>query len=113
MRREKGRPTYDLEEAKRLSRTYDSMSLNRRIGAFLQNRYGIRKPKAFVSKLICSITPADFLKSEELEIKPGVWADVYQGVQFEGEEWYVKFFIDNDDIVQLSVMSAVWDGYIH
>ena len=113
MRREKSTPEYDLEMAKRLSRTRESMTLNRRIRSFVQNRYGARDVATFVSRLICSIRSEDFYKSEELDTVPGVWADVYSGVLFEGEEWYVKFFIDDEGAVRLSVMSATWDGYIH
>lgn len=113
MRRERTTPAYDLEEAKKLARARSSMTLNRRVRSFVQNRYGVRDVGGFVSKLICSINPDDFYKCEELEAVPGVWADIYSGVLFEGEEWYVKFFIDDDGAMRLSVLSATWDGYIH
>lgn len=113
MRRERTTPTYDLEVAKHLSRTRGSMTLNGRVRSFVQNRYGVRDVGTFVSRLICSIRFEDFYKSEELDKVPGVWADVYTGVLFEGEEWYVKFFIGDEGTVRLSVLSAIWDGYIH
>lgn len=49
----------------------------------------------------------------ELEKIPGIWADVYSGFEYEGENWYVKFFIDAEGTARLNVMSANWDGYIH
>lgn len=106
-------PAYDLEEAKKLATARGSMTLNRRVRTFVQNRYGVRDAGSFVSKLICSIDPDDFYKCEELEAVPGVWADIYSGVLFEDEEWYMKFFIDDAGTMRLSVLSATWDGYIH
>lgn len=73
-------------------------------------RYDI---SAFISELFGAIYPSNFVKSMELEKIPGIWADVYSGFEYEGENWYVKFFIDAEGTARLNVMSANWDGYIH
>ena len=40
---------------------------------------------------------------------PNTWLDVYRGVEYEQEEWYVKFCIQGERI-RLNVLSASWDG---
>lgn len=54
----------------------------------------------------------DFVKSVELDVIPGTWADVYVVTAMD-EDWYVKFFIQEDGSLSLRVLSANWDGYIH
>ena len=47
-----------------------------------------------------------------LEVIDGVWADIYSGVEYEDEAWYVKFY-EVEDGSMVCVLSANWDGYIH
>ena len=106
------RPTYDLDEVKQLA-ARKQMRINGRITGFLRNRYGIARPATFISDLIASVSADDFYKSEAMRHIPGVWADIYRHVKFDDEEWYIKFFIDRDGTVALSVLSATWEYYIH
>ena len=51
-------------------------------------------------------------KSVELEHKPGTWADIYCGMFYDDTEWYVKFFIENEEPV-VEIWSMNWDGAVH
>ena len=110
MRRERDRPSYSLGEAKQLvcSREFSIVGRPRR---FIQGRYDTADISSFIAGIFRSMHPRDFLKSEELDMKPGTFADIYRGMRFEGEAWYVKFFIDDGGHVV--ILSANWDGYIH
>lgn len=72
-----------------------------------------------VQRVVSSIQPENFYKSDELKIIPGQWADIYRFVktgdeELDGEDgWYVKAFIDDSQALRLSIMSANWEGYIH
>ena len=117
VRRESNRPNYSLEEAKRLAGDGKVM-ISRRPRWFITERVGRCDLKAFVSELFDALEPEDFYKSEELDVLPGTWADVYRPVPFlepesgVAEDWYIKFYIEGGD-VRLHVMSANYDGYIH
>lgn len=110
MGRERRRPTYPLTTAKALA-TSGKISINRRIRAFVKNRTDWASVSDFIRELFMAADDAHFSKSVDLDIIPGTWADVYK-IPFDGETWYVKFFIEGD-AVRLNVLSANWDGYIH
>ncbi len=112
MRREKDRPSHSLELAKRLARD-GKLTVNRRARDFIMNRHGRNDTARFVAGLFEAVRPQDFYKSVELEVMPGCWGDVYRGVEYEGEEWYVKFTIREDGTASLCVLSANWEGYQH
>lgn len=113
----RGRPTYLLDDAKRLARE-GNVIIDSRPRAFIINRTGRLDLRAFVDELFEALEPGDFYKTEELRVLPGVWADVYRPVPFiepesgESNDWYVKFYIE-DGLVRLHIMSANYDGYIH
>ena len=48
----------------------------------------------------------------ELDVLPGTYADVYI-TEFEGDEWYVKFFINDEGGLSVNVLSCNWDGVTH
>ena len=48
----------------------------------------------------------------ELDMLPGTYADVYV-TRFEGDEWYVKFFINDEGGLSVNVLSCNWDGVTH
>lgn len=102
------RPTYDLDEAKALA-ARGSMMLSRRPTSFLAERYASVSEAA--TEVFAAIEPRHFHKSVELENNPGTWADVYQGVVYDGIGWYVKFFMDAGKLVV--VWSMNWDGATH
>lgn len=110
MGKERRRPTYSLAAAKALAASGE-ISMNRRIRAFVKNRTDWASVSDFIRELFMAADEAHFSKSMDLDIIPGTWADVYK-IPFDGETWYVKFFIEGDS-VRLNVLSANWDGYIH
>ena len=103
------RPAYELGEAKALAAA-GSMMLSRRPTKFLAERY-VRAGEV-ASEIFASIEPRHFLKSVELEKRPGKWADVYRGTEYDGIEWYVKFFIEDGGSVVM-VWSMNYDGAMH
>lgn len=77
------------------------------------NRYGRIDVGRFVVDVVNSIRPEDFYKSDELDVIPGTFADIYRNVECEGDEWYVKLFVDEDGGATVQVLSANWEGYPH
>jgi hypothetical protein len=60
-----------------------------------------------------SMTPASFRKSIELDVIPGVMADVYM-VRCGDDDWYVKFYLDpGSGCPTCVVLSCNFDGFIH
>ena len=112
MRRERLRPTYDLNEAKELTAKRKAF-ISGRARRFIENRYGISDKREFVAGLFSSIEPQNFSKSLELGLAPDTWADVYRNVDHAHELWYIKFRITNLEHAAVNVLSANWEGYIH
>ncbi len=112
MKRERNRATYDLRQIKTLAAS-GAMRINNRVRRFIANRHGRFDTDVFLRGLIESVSKEDFAKSEELEVIPGRWGDVYRGMRYEGEERYLKVCIMQDGTLFLNVLSANWDGYIH
>ena len=112
MRQERHRPTYSLDEMKRLA-SRRKVLINRRIRHFIENRYDISDKREFIVGLLRAIEPSDFSKSVELTIAPGLWADVYREVRYADELWYVKFVLMSDGQMFVNILSANWEGYIH
>lgn len=117
MNQTRGEPTYSLDEAKRLARER-KVFIDRRPKSFIINRTGRYDVATFVAELFEALEPCDFYKTEELRVLQGVWTDVYRPVPFiepesgESNDWYIKFYIEGGS-VQLHIMSANYDGYIH
>lgn len=110
-RRERSKPAYNLDEAKLLVASGHLM-VTRRPRDFIANRCGRYDTGRFMAELFADVQPSNFYKSEALDKFPGRWGDIYRHVEHDGDEWYVKFFIDGDQM-KVAVLSASWDGYIH
>ena len=111
-RRSRGKPTYHLDEIKRLTSS-GHLSISRRPRQFILNRYGRTDVGQFVRDIIENIDPEDFYRSDELEVIPGTFADIYRNVEYDDEQWYVKLFINDDGEASVQVLSASWEGYPH
>lgn len=90
MGRSKYRPTYELNEVKRIART-GKLRLGSRASRFLREHYGTVSSTAI--EILEMVEPRHFQKSVELDHWPGTWADVYRGAVFDETEWYVKFLL--------------------
>lgn len=117
-RRERRRaPTYSLESVKRLVEE-GKVRIGSRPRVFIRNRVGRFDTKAFMQELFEALDPDDFYKTEELNVLPGTWADVYKSIPFtdaesgETSDWYLKFYVEGD-YLRVHVLSANYDGYIH
>lgn len=111
MKRRRNKPSHSLSRAKELAKSGD-VSINGRSIGFIRNHISARNPGRVARQVIEAIDERDFKESYELDILPGTWADVYEP-QYEGESWYVKFFIDENGDLRLHVLSANWLDYIH
>ena len=112
IRRSRGKPTYDLGEVRALA-SKGRLSINGRAVRFIINRYGRIDAGQLVKEIIESIKAEDFYKSDELDVIPGTFADIYRNVECDGEKWYVKFFVNEDGDATVQVLSANWEGYPH
>ena len=88
------------------------MRISRRPADFIKNHYEGEKLSDVIKGVVESIADDDFRKTMELEKIPGVMADVYKPT-YDDFDWYVKFFLDEDGVVALVVMSCNWDGVTH
>lgn len=88
------------------------MQISGRANRFITNHIGPGCATKTVKEVFRQMTPNDFVKSIELDAIPGTWADVYTVAALD-EDWYVKYFIQEDGSISLRVLSANWDGYIH
>lgn len=101
-------PSYELEEVKRMV-SEGRASSTKRVRGWL-SAHGF-DPAETISDVICSLEDQDFVKCDELNVIPGVFADIYK-TSFEDEDWYVKFFVDAGT-VRVRVFSCCIDGAIH
>ena len=114
--RSRAKPTYSLDDAKRMAKE-GKLRIYGRAEDFIIANEG-EQAYRLVADLIQSIEPEDFHKSDELNIRPGTFADIYRHVPYvsilsgELNEWYVKFFID-EGMVKVHVLSANYEGAIH
>lgn len=102
-------PVYDIQEAKRLVRERKFRVIHK-VASFLKNHYD-DSPSDVIAEVFDAISERDFYKALDLEKWPDMRADVYKPT-FDGIEWYVKFFIE-DDGVCVQVLSCSWDGALH
>lgn len=55
-----------------------------------------------MQELFEALEPGDYYKTEELNILPGMWADVYRPIPFidveagESNDWYLKFYVEGE-----------------
>ena len=54
---------------------------------------------------------SNYYKTNELEHISGAYADIYRHVTYDGEEWYVKLFIDEDQNAYVNIWSLKEEGY--
>lgn len=102
------KPKYNLDEAKHL--VFDKRALiGSRARRFLRQHYG--DDTGTLIEIFECIEGRDFYKSDALEYKPGVWADIYKPI-YDDMTWYVKFFIEGD-VPTIEVWSCNWDGCAH
>lgn len=109
--RRKQAPTYDLENVKQLASSGKAI-LTRRARSYLYNQGWIDIDE-IVNGVFDAMSPDDFYKATRLENYPDMTADVYRGMLYDDEEWYVKFFIDDDENVVLHVWTLCVDGAMH
>lgn len=116
MSRERYVPTYPLDEVKRIARS-GNVNIPMRPQTFVANHEN-GEVNLIVRDLLCSLEECDFKKSIELDILPGVWADVYGDVPYLNpyggipHDWYVKLYIEDDEI-SVTVLSANYEGVTH
>lgn len=106
------KPSYDLE----LVKSYVSrgrISFSKRPRRFIQEHYGYIDYLEVARGVFDAMCREHFVKSDELEYLPGTYADIYSGMEFDGVEWYVKFFMMDGEISQVEVWSMNWDGAVH
>ena len=105
-------PAYPLEWAKKLV-SEGSIRFTKRGRAFIQNNYDNLDFEEVSLGVFESISEEHYLKTDELEKRPGTYADIYKGMVYDDIEWYVKFYVDGDGYAQVMVWSMCWDGAGH
>lgn len=104
------KPSYDLDVVQSLVRS-GKFRYSERVRRWLHN-HGY-PPGDTVKGTLLSLVRNDFLKSDPLEKRPGTFGDIYRTF-YEGEEWYVKFFLDDDGaLASVVVWSCCPDGMVH
>ncbi|WP_333789952.1 type II toxin-antitoxin system MqsR family toxin [Parolsenella catena] len=106
----RNRPTYDLDEVRDLVMA-DHSRMRSRADRFVRAHYGMMA-REVVRSVFAAMRREHFVKSVELEKRPGTWADVYVRMVYDDVEWYVKFFIDGDEPT-VEIWSLNWDGTVH
>lgn len=107
-------PLYSLHDVQERAERGD-IRITGRVRRFLQNRYDGEDPTEIVCEVVRSIEKGDYYKTDELEVRPGVFADIYRHVhcdEYAEEDWYVKLFVMNDE-TNVDIFSCNWEGYIH
>lgn len=107
-------PAYDLKSVKQLVRRGEFMLFSRPYH-FMLNRYDGENPAEIAASVIEAIREDNFYKSDELKRRPGVFADVYSGIEcvdYPEGKWYAKIVM-TDGETGLEIWSMNWDGYIH
>ena len=97
------RPSYDIERAQQLAIAGKTV-LTKRVRKYLIERGSIDLSD-ITAGVFTNMRQEHFHKTVELDKRPGTYADVYKGIEYDGIEWYVKFFIDGSDVMTLNVWS--------
>ncbi|CDD67535.1 uncharacterized protein BN629_01190 [Eggerthella sp. CAG:368] len=103
-------PYYDLEVAQNLVKEANYRA-TKRLRNNLQNHGYIVDET--IEDVFAAIRPENYYKTDKLENIPGVFADIYRHVICYGEEWYVKFFIEENGKASLEIWSLKEDGYTY
>ena len=104
------RPAYDLDGVRSLVMG-DQSRMRSRADRFVREHYGMAA-REVVRSVFAAMGHEHFVKSVELEKRPGTWADVYAGMVYDDIEWYAKFFIDGEEPI-VEIWSLNWDGVVH
>ena len=112
MRGKRRGPRYPLEQVKALVRE-GRVGFTRRGRSFIQNHYDNLDFQEVSLGVFESASEEHYLKTEELEKRPGTYADIYRGMFYDGIEWYVKFYVEEDGCAQVMVWTMCWDGANH
>ena len=97
------RPSYDIELARRLAIAGETV-LTKRVRHYLIERRHTNLSDITVG-VFTNMRREHFHKAVELDKRPGTYADVYKGIEYDDIEWYVKFFIDESDVMTLNIWS--------
>ncbi len=103
-------PFYDLSIVQEIALDLRKCRPTKKVINWLDN-HGYRK--RFVQDIILALRDTDHRKTTQLEHLPETHADIYN-LDYEGEEWYVKLFIDSDTgQIVVRIWSCWWDSVSH
>ena len=101
-------PYHDLDLVKSLV-SKKKYRVTKRVSSYLLNHGYVDQD--IVQNVISSISLSNYYKTNELEHISGAYADIYRHVTYDGEEWYVKLFIDEDQNAYVNIWSLKEEGY--
>ena len=100
-------PTYNLNQARSLVAQGDYL-LTKKVTDSLRN-HGYDSGET-VEEVFDSLSEDGFHKTIPLDKRPDTYADVYFA-DYDGDRWYVKFFIEDDGGKIVDVWSCRPDGF--
>lgn len=104
----KPRPTYNLDQAMHLVAKGDYLLTQKVVNWLLNHGYVASET---VEGVFESLVPDGFHKTISLDKRPGTNADIYYA-DYDGECWYVKFFVDDDGKSSVvDIWSCRLDGF--
>ena len=110
MRQQRTKPYYKLSLVQSAV-DGDRFRSTERVRRWLQN-HGY-SPNDLIKEVVGCLTESDYYKSIEMEVIPGLVADVYR-TRCEDEDWYLKLFMDEEtEITCVSIYTCCWDGFQH
>jgi hypothetical protein len=101
------RPCYDLGEVRRLALAGRVVATQRVVSWLANHDYDV----AATLVQVLSSLPRHGRWLGSVELRSGMIADEYV-VALTDEDWYLKFSVDDDQIV-VDVWSCCWDGAVH
>lgn len=104
----KTEPFYDLAKVQKLVKSGKYFT-SIRLRKYLTNQGFVTDET--IEDVICSIQSHHYYKTDELQNRPGIYADIYRHIECYEIEWYVKFFFDKEEEPCLSIWSLKEDGY--
>lgn len=107
----RGHPTYNLKEVKRIVEN-DEFTYTQRVAEWITNHYEGEDPREIIRDVFSFVEETGFRKTMQLDKRPDVKADVY-GVNYDDITWYLKFFVDDENKVRVRVWSCCWDNTLH
>ena len=104
------RPSYPLDKLKSLIER-GRFAPTIRVYNYLDRKYD-DSPEKVIREVFNSLEAEDFFKSEELRNRPGIMADIYIGGYYDDTDWYVKAFIEHDEL-EVQIWSLCHNGEQH